>query len=265
MKAPEEWATLPLHRGARAVVTAGASGIGRAIADRLISQGCHVAICDISDEELASYSAAHPEHLAVKADVSDELQVNRFFEQVGNELCGLDILINNAGIAGETGQIENLDADAWRRCVNVGLTGHFLCAAQAVPMIRAAGGGSIVNISSVAGKFGYAFRTPYASVKYGVIGLTESLAKETGGDAIRVNAVLPGIVEGPRIQQVIAARAVTEGVSVEEMTCRYLANISMKTMVQAKDIAELVSFLVSPLCRYVSGQAIAVCGNVETL
>src|SRR5690606_4649552 len=133
------------------------------------------------------------------------------------------------------------------------------------PAIRQAGGGSIINISSVAGRFGYAFRSPYSAAKFGVIGLTETLAKELGPDNIRVNAILPGIVEGPRIRGVIADRARQVGVSVEEMTEQYLSKISMRRMVTQEDVANMVAFLVSPMAANVSGQSIAVCGNVETL
>lgn len=261
----KDWNTLGIHKGARAIVTAGASGIGRAITDRLAGQGCRVVVCDISEKALADFSDSHPEQKAIKADVSSDTDVNALFAQATDHLGGLDILVNNAGIAGETGRVENLDAAEWRKCLDVSLTGQFLCAARAVPAIRAAGGGSVINISSVAGKFGYAFRTPYASAKYGIIGLTESLAKELGPDGIRVNAVLPGIVEGPRIQGVIADRARQTGVSHAEMERQYLEKVSMRQMVTARDIAEMVSFLASPLARLVSGQSISVCGNVETL
>lgn len=260
-----QWRSLPLLQAKRAVVTAGASGIGRDIADLLISQGCAVAVCDIADAALGDFRAKHPGALAVKADVASAEDVDRLFDSVNEEFGGLDILVNNAGIAGQTARVEDLDPAEWRRCLDVTLTGNYLCARRAVPLIRAAGGGSIVNISSVAGRFGYAYRTPYSSAKYGVIGLTESLAKELGPDNIRVNAVLPGIVEGPRIRSVIKARAEQTGVSEAEMEKQYLDKVSMRRMVTQQDIADTVAFLVSPLAQMVSGQSIAVCGNVETL
>lgn len=264
-KALNHWRTAPFLKGKRAIVTAGAGGIGRSIADLLIAQGCAVAVCDISDAALENFRATHPGSTGITADVASENDVERFFSEAVGALGGLDILVNNAGIAGQTGRVEDQDPEKWRRCLDVTLTGSYLCARSAVPTIRNAGGGSIINISSVAGRFGYAYRTPYSSAKYGIIGLTESLAKELGPDNIRVNAVLPGIVEGPRIQHVIAARAEQTGVSAEEMTREYLSKVSMRRMVTQDDVANTVAFLVSPMAGMVSGQSIAVCGNVETL
>jgi NAD(P)-dependent dehydrogenase (short-subunit alcohol dehydrogenase family) len=251
--------------GHRSVVTAGASGIGRTIADTLIATGAHVAICDVSDDFLADFKRAHPNALALKTDVGDETQVEAFFTRAENELGGLDSLINNAGIAGPTGRVDEISPADWRRCIEVCLTGQFLCAHFAVPMIRKSGGGAIVNMSSAAGRFGYAFRTPYSSAKWGVIGFTQSLAKELGPDNIRVNAILPGIVEGPRMEGVIRARAEQLGVTYEEMEARYLEKVSLRRMVSQEDVANTVLFLLSPAGRNISGQSLGVCGNVEAL
>ena len=133
--------------------------------------------------------------------------VDRLFDDVRSKLGGLDVLVNNAGIAGPTGKIEDLSLADWRRTLDVDLTGQFLCARRAVPMLKQAGGGAIINMSSAAGRFGYAFRTPYAAAKWGVIGLTQSLAKELGPSNIRVNAILPGVIKGPRMEKVIRDRA----------------------------------------------------------
>jgi NAD(P)-dependent dehydrogenase (short-subunit alcohol dehydrogenase family) len=132
-------------------------------------------------------------------------------------------------------------------------------------LIKAAGGGAIVNMSSSAGRHGYAFRTPYAAAKWGVIGLTQSLAKEVGPAGIAVNAILPGIVRGPRMEGVIRARAGQLGVSYEEMEQEYLSRVSLRRMVSQQDVAHMVLFLLSPLGANISGQSIGVCGNVETL
>jgi NAD(P)-dependent dehydrogenase (short-subunit alcohol dehydrogenase family) len=251
--------------GLRVVITAGASGIGRAIADTLIAYGSKVHICDVSDEFLADFSAAYPDAGASKVDVSDDAQVDRLFDDAAGSLGGLDALVNNAGIAGPTGGIDEIDPAEWRRCIEVCLTGQFLCARRAVPMIKAAGGGSIVNMSSAAGRFGYAYRTPYSSAKFGIIGLTNSLAKELGPSNIRVNAILPGIVEGPRMFGVIQARADQVGVSYEEMEKTYLDRISMRRMVTNQDVANTVAFLFSKPGESISGQSIGVDRNVETL
>jgi NAD(P)-dependent dehydrogenase (short-subunit alcohol dehydrogenase family) len=252
-------------RDQRVLVTAGGSGIGYAIAATLSRLGARVAICDISqsllDEAQNSVSLAH----ATLADVSREEDVDRMFEEVSSSLGGLDALINNAGIAGPTGGVDEISTEDWRRCIDICLTGQFLCARRAVPMLKASGGGSIVNMSSAAGKHGYAFRTPYSAAKFGVIGFTQSLAKELGPHAIRVNAILPGIVEGPRIENVISNRARQLGISHEEMTERYLENVSLRRMVSPYDVATMVAFLLSNAGINISGQSLGVDGNVETL
>jgi NAD(P)-dependent dehydrogenase (short-subunit alcohol dehydrogenase family) len=199
-----------LPKTLRVVVTARASGIGRAAADLLIARGAQVHICDVSDAFLADYRAAHPKAGVTKADVASDADVARLFDDVKVSVGGLDALINNAGIAGPTGGVEEITPEDWRRTIDICLTGQFLCAHFAVPMLKAAGGGSIVNLSSAAGCFGYAFRTPYSAAKFGVIGLTP---KELGPANIRVNAILPGIVEGPRMTGGIAARAKQTGVA----------------------------------------------------
>jgi NAD(P)-dependent dehydrogenase (short-subunit alcohol dehydrogenase family) len=249
----------------RVIVTAGASGIGRAIADRLIAAGAKVAICDVSEAFLADFRKAHPKVPAFAADVAAEAEVDNLFKLAGRALGGLDALVNNAGIAGPTGAVDEIDPVDWRRCIDICLTGQFLCTRRAVPMIRKAGGGSIVNMSSAAGRFGYAFRTPYSAAKWGVVGFTQSLAKELGPHNIRVNAILPGIVQGPRIDRVIAARAKQVGISRKEMTRRYLERVSLRRMVTADDVAATVAFLMSPDGASISGQSVGVCGNVESL
>ena len=254
-----------LKPGMRVVVSAGASGIGRAISDMLIEHGAKVHICDVSDDFIADFKRAHPGHGATRADVSKEADVEKFFTEAKASLGGLDALINNAGIAGPTGGIDEIKPEDWRRCIDIDLTGQFLCARLAVPMIKAAGGGAVVNMSSSAGRHGYAFRTPYAAAKWGIIGLTQSLAKELGPDNIRVNAILPGIVEGPRMEKVISDRAGQLGIAYAEMEKQYLQRVSLRRMVSPHDVAAMVLFLLSPLGENISGQSLGVDGNVETL
>jgi NAD(P)-dependent dehydrogenase (short-subunit alcohol dehydrogenase family) len=254
-----------LAEGLRVVVTAGASGIGRAVSDLLIARGARVHICDVSDEFLADYRAAYRGARLSKADVSSEADVARLFADVKASLGGLDAIINNAGIAGPTGGVEDILPEDWRRTIDVCLTGQFLCAHHGVPMLKAAGGGAIINLSSAAGRFGYAFRTPYSAAKWGVIGFTQSLAKELGPANIRVNAILPGIVEGPRMTGVIAARAKQTGATYEAMEKTYLDRVSLRRMVTASDVAATVAYLLSPAGRNISGQSLGVDGNVEAL
>ena len=249
----------------RVLVTAGASGIGRAIADLFLDQGAQVHICDVSDTFLADFRSTHPKAGCTKADVSSDSEVKHLFDEIEKSLGGLDILVNNAGIAGPTGGVDEISSEEWRRTLDICLTGQYLCAHHAVPMLKQAGGGAIINLSSAAGRFGYAFRSPYAAAKWGVIGFTQSLAKELGPENIRVNAILPGIVEGTRITGVIQARADQYGVSYAEMEKTYLDRVSMRRMVTAQDVATAALYLASPAGRNISGQSLGVDANVETL
>jgi NAD(P)-dependent dehydrogenase (short-subunit alcohol dehydrogenase family) len=251
--------------GLRVLVTAGAAGIGRAIADRFADEGARVHVCDVDAEALEACRAGRPSYGTTLCDVADEGQVDRLFEAVGDRLGGLDVLVNNAGIAGPTAGIDEIKPADWRRTIDVNLNGQFYCARRAVPLLKAAGDGAIVCISSVAGRLGYAYRTPYAATKWAIVGLVQSLARELGPDGIRVNAILPGIVEGPRIERVISARAAQLGVEYDEMLRDYLGKVSLRRMVSAADIANMAWFLCSDQGRNISGQALSVCGNVETL
>jgi len=251
--------------GQRVIVTAGAGGIGEATVRLLHAEGCRIALCDVSDEALGRIGSDLPGITTLRADVSDEGDVARFFEAALSALGGLDALVNNAGIAGPTGGVEDISVADWRRCLDIGLTGQFLCARLAVPHIKAAGGGSIVNMSSSAGRHGYAYRTPYAAAKWGVIGFTQSLAKELGPSNIRVNAVLPGIVEGPRMDGVIRDRAERLDLSFDEMKAQYLQTVSLRRMVTPQDVAASIAFLMSDAGRNLSAMSFNVDGNVETL
>jgi NAD(P)-dependent dehydrogenase (short-subunit alcohol dehydrogenase family) len=251
--------------GLRVLVTAGAAGIGRAIAEAFAAHEARVYICDISREAVEKCRAERPGIIAAEADVADEAGIDRVFEDVQAKLGGLDVLINNAGIAGPTSEVENIDPREWRRTIDVNLNSHFYCTRRAVPMLKRAEDGAIVNISSVAGRLGYAYRLPYAATKWAIVGMTESLAKELGPCGIRVNAILPGVVAGPRIQRVISERAKATGVSYAEMEKEYLQKASLRRMVTAEDVAQMALFLCSAAGRNISGQPISVCGNVETL
>ena len=214
---------------------------------------------------MADFRSTHPKAGCTKADVSSDSEVKHLFNEIEKSLGGLDILVNNAGIAGPTGGVDEISSEEWRRTLDICLTGQYLCAHHAVPMLKQAGGGAIINLSSAAGRFGYAFRSPSAAAKWGVIGVTQSLAKELGPENIRVNAILPGIVEGPRITGVIQARADQYGVSYAEMEKTYLDRVSMRRMVTAQDVAAAALYLASPAGRNISGQSLGVDANVETL
>ncbi|HVE07732.1 MAG TPA: SDR family oxidoreductase [Paraburkholderia sp.] len=256
--------------GLRVLVTGGASGIGLAIAQAFVETGARVHVCDASaptiDELQKTQQAAASPITATLADVADRGAVDRVFADVAQQLGGLDVLVNNAGIAGPTAGVDEMDPDAWDQTIGINLNAQFYFARRAVPLLREAPhGGSIIALSSVAGRLGYAYRTPYSATKFAIVGLTQSLAIELGPAGIRVNTIQPGIVKGPRIERVIAARAQQLGLSYAEMEQRYLDKISLRRMTTAEEVAATALFLCSPAGMGISGQAISVCGNVEVL
>jgi NAD(P)-dependent dehydrogenase (short-subunit alcohol dehydrogenase family) len=257
--------SLQIKPNLRVLVTAGASGIGRNIAELLAANGARVHICDVNEKLLEDFSKTSPQIGTSCADVSEPLQVEKLFAEVVGSLGGLDVLVNNAGVAGPTAFIDQTSPEDWRRTMDVNLNGTFYCTRLAVPLLRQSRDARIVNISSVAGRLGYPLRSAYAATKWGIIGMTESLAMELGPSGICVNAVLPGIVDGSRMGAVIEARAKETGVSYGQMEREYLSRISLRRMVTACDVAATVLFLCSPAGANISGQSLSVCGNVESL
>ena len=251
--------------GQRALITGAGSGIGKVMAQHFEKAGARIWICDADTNNLEQSLKENPDWNGTPCDVSNENQVDQLFKEMSDSFGGLEILVNNAGIAGPTAPVEEIDPNEWRRSVGVNLNGAFYCTRLATPLLKNSPKASIINISSVAGRLGFARRLPYASTKWAMIGFTESLAKELGPSGIRVNALLPGIVEGPRIEGVFQARAESEGVPYEEVRDRVLNNVSMKRMVSAGDVAEMAVFLCSEAGKNISGQSISVCGNVENL
>lgn len=252
-------------RDRRVVITAAASGIGRVMAVRFLKEGARVHVCDIDSDGLAQLARDHPEIGTTLADVAREEEVARLFDEALARLGGLDVLVNNAGIAGPTGPVERLEPEAWRRCLEVNLTGAFLCTRLAVPHLCQSPAGAIVNIASTAGLFGFPNRTPYAASKWGLIGFTKTLAMELGPKGVRVNAVCPGPVEGDRIERVIAADAAVTGRPLADVREAYLRTNAMRTFIDPESVAELVLFLSSPRARHIHGQVVAVDGYTETL
>jgi len=252
-------------RGMRVLVTAGAAGIGRAFAETFSNAGAKVFICDIDRAALESLRSARPEIGAGIADVADARQVEGLFDAASSFLGGLDVLINNAGIAGPTGRVEDISIADWDRTIAIDLNGMFYCTRLAVPLLKAAGGGSLINLSSVAGRLGFPLRTPYSAAKWAVVGFTKSLAMELGPDNIRVNAIQPGVVEGDRIERVISAKAKALGESPDEIRRSMLSKVSLRRPVSPNDIANMALFLATDAGRNISGQALSVCGNVEAL
>lgn len=249
-------------RGHRVIVTAGAAGIGRAIVEAFLAEGARVATCDIDAEGLATLP---DQVLRQTVDVSDAGALRGFIRASVAELGGLDCLVNNAGIAGPTARIEDIDQAAWDQCLNICLTSQFNASAEAVPHLRESANASIINLSSAAGKLGFRLRTPYAAAKWGVIGLTKSLSIELGPDDIRVNAVLPGLVSGDRQRRVLEAKAQSQGRPIAEIEAQAFAGTSIKHYVTPGQIADQILFLASRRARTISGQAVSVCGDMQML
>jgi NAD(P)-dependent dehydrogenase (short-subunit alcohol dehydrogenase family) len=249
-------------KGLRVLVTAGASGIGRVMARTFSEHGAKVHICDVDEKALAATKKQLPAVTQTVADVSKVAEVERMYADVKKTLHGLDVLINNAGIAGPTGKVEDIKPEDWDRCIAIDLNGMFYVTRKFIPLIKEAGGGSIINLSSIAGRFGFPMRTPYSAAKWAVVGFTQSLAAEAGPDKVRVNCIQPGIVEGDRIDRVIEAKAKSLGVSNEEIRTKMLAGTSLNTTVTAQDIANMALFLASDESRMVTGHVYPVDSGV---
>lgn len=245
----------------RVLITAGAAGIGRAIAATFAASGAKVFICDVDADALSQFRAAYPQIGATLTDVAVPDQVDSMFDAAVARLGGLDVLINNAGITGPTAKVEEISIADWDRTIAIDLNSMFYCARRAVPLLKAAGGGSIINMSSIAGRLGYPLRSPYSAAKWGVIGFTKSLSMELGPSNIRVNALLPGVVEGDRVDRLLRAKARALGVDAAEFRERFVSPISLRRMVSAQDIANMALFLATPAGRSISGQAVSVCGD----
>lgn len=250
-------------KGLRVVVTAGGTGIGRVIAQTFKDNGARVHVCDILPESIEECRKAGLG--ATLADVSDVKQVNALFDAAEAGLGGLDVLINNAGLAGPFSGIENIEIADWERTIAVNLNGMFYCLKRAVPLLKAAGGGLVVNMSSVAGRLGFPFRSPYSASKWAIVGLTQTLAMELGPDNIRVNAIQPGIVDGERHWRNAKRKAALLNITLEEQERRTLSKVSLRRMVSPQDVANMALYLASDLGKTISGQALSVCGNVESM
>jgi NAD(P)-dependent dehydrogenase (short-subunit alcohol dehydrogenase family) len=252
-------------RDLRVLVTAGASGIGLATARAFAREGSRVHVCDVDAKALDALAASDPGMTSSVCDVADPASVARLFDAVTATLGGLDALVNNAGIAGPTAPCEEVGLSEWQRTLAVNLTGQFLCAQRAIPLLKASANPSIANLSSAAGRFGFPNRTPYAASKWGVIGFTKSLSIELGPHGVRVNAICPGSVAGPRIESVYTNKARLRGVAPEVVRDEMIANSSLKRMVSADDIANAIVFLASPLGANISGHALPVDADTQAL
>jgi NAD(P)-dependent dehydrogenase (short-subunit alcohol dehydrogenase family) len=253
-----------MNQPLRVLVSAGASGIGASIVERFRSDGAQVSICDRDEVAVRAATRIDPALHAVVGDVSDAGDTERWVGEVVDLWGGVDVLVNNAGIAGPTALVEDVDPAAWRDCLAVTLDSHFLMARLVVPHLKRQRSGAIVSISSTAGLYGYGMRTPYAAAKWAVIGLTKSLAVELGPFGIRANVVAPGSVEGDRMGRVIEAEAAQRGVSADVVRREYVEGQSVQRLVRPSEIADMCAFLASAQASMVNGQVIAVDGHTET-
>jgi NAD(P)-dependent dehydrogenase (short-subunit alcohol dehydrogenase family) len=253
-----------MSKALRVMVTAGGGGIGAVIASSFARDGASVRTCDLSAEALDALTAREPSVVGSVVDLSDADAINSWCRSAIDDLGGVDVLVNNAGIAGPTADVEDVSLEDWRQCIAIDLDSHFLTCRAAVPVMKQQRSGSIINMSSTAGQLGYGRRTPYAAAKWAVIGLTKSLAIEVGRYGVRVNAICPGSVRGDRMDRVIAAEAAARGVEPTVVEAEYTASQSIGRFVDPQEIADMAVFLGSPESKMVSGQAIAVDGHTET-
>ncbi len=248
----------------RVMITAAAAGIGRAIAKAFYDDGAKVHICDVNEQALAAFREEFPDIAATHVNVANEAEVDTWFDEALEDLGGLDVLVNNAGIKGPTAPIDDIEFTDWRECLAICLDSQFLCARRAAPVMKTQGAGSIINLSSTAGLYGFGNRTPYAAAKWAVIGLTKSLAIELGPHAVRCNAICPGSVSGERMNRVIQGEAELRGVPFDVVANEWNLSHSISRFVEPEEVADMCLFLASPAAKMVTGQAIAVDGHTET-
>ena len=247
----------------RVVVTAGGGGIGLIIAKAFVAAGDRVHVCDVNAEAVERVTRDNPAITGTVCDVADRGAVERFVEEAVDELGGIDVLVNNAGIAGPTTSVENLDPDEWDSVLAVNLTGPFNVTRLAIPHLKKSGNGVIIMMSSVGGRFGYANRSTYATTKRALIALAETLALELGDHGVRVNTIAPGAVSGPRMDGVLQARAAATGRDLNDVLTDALGIQAIKRFADPQDIAELALFLAGEHATTITGQTFAIDGGAK--
>jgi len=250
--------------GLRVIVTAAGAGIGRATAELLADAGALVHVCDIDADRVNDVS--HHKHIdGAVCDVADTASVDAYMAAALKALGGIDVLVNNAGVAGPGGRLDTINPEAVTDTLDVNVTSMFRTSRHAIPVMVDQGSGLIVNISSTAGYLGFPYRSPYAAAKWAVIGLTKTMAMELGEHGVRANAICPGSVAGPRMDHVIKLEAEASGRSASDIRAGFERQVSMRTFMEPTEIAQTIAFLASPLGAKVSGQVISVDGHTETL
>ena len=247
----------------RVLVTAGASGIGREIVRAFAANGAKVFVCDLDAKGLEVLAQEINGLVTKVCDMSKRSDIEQMVPFAAEALGGLDVLVNNAGISGPTAPVEEVNPDDWEKVMQIDLNGTFNVTRLAIPHLKKSAAGVIINMSSVAGRFGYANRSPYSTAKWGLIGFTKTLSIELGPFNIRANAILPGAVEGPRIDKVLEGRAKVSGRSVEEERKSALSIQSLQRFVDPKDIAALAVFLASDAGKSISGQMLPIDNDTQ--
>ena len=244
----------------RVFISAAGAGMGRATALLMHELGARVLVCDVEQAGLQSLPAGIQTY---QCDVSDPNAVDAMFDDFIDE--GLDVLVNNAGIAGPTKALEKVSNQEWRQTMGVCLDSQFYCARRAIPVFRAQQHGVIINMVSAAGILGFPNRSPYVAAKWAVSGLVKTLAMELGVDNIRVNGIVPGNVNGQRMEQVVQQHANADGLTPETVRRMYAIGTSMQCYVEPEEISQLICYLSSDYAKHISGQIIGVDGFTETL
>ena len=250
------------------IISAGASGIGWATTKICVSRGAQVFLCDINEKlinKIKKNKKYKNKIFAYECDVSNENEVINFFSKVLKKNKKIDALINNVGIAGPTGNIEQLDSEEWERTLHVNVVSHFYFTKQAIPLIKKNKTGSIINLSSGAGILGFPLRSPYAASKWAIVGLTKTLAMELGKFRIRVNAICPGTIKGDRMKRVVRDKAKFLKISQKQIEKEFISMASMNTWIYEEDIGKMCAFLISNDSERISGQIIGVDGNAIRL
>jgi len=246
-------------------ISAGGSGIGRCIAEAFLNNDDEVFVCDINAQSLEQFQKDFPKLHIYACDLAKPEQIKLMFAEAIQKLGHIDVLVNNTGISGPTIAADELSLDDWNTVINLNLNSTFLITQLAIPLLKQSGAGVIINMSSIAGRLGYPYRLAYSTSKWGLIGFTKTLSMELGADNIRVNAILPGAVDGDRVQRVLQARADVAQSSLEKVTQNALKNQSLKYFVNPKHIADLCLFLVSESGRSISGQILPIDGDKQCL
>ena len=250
------------------IISAGASGIGFAIAKVCLSKGAIVYLCDINEKQinrLRKHPLNNKRLFSYVYDASNEYDVSNFFLEIKKKTKKIDALINNVGVAGPTGNLEELESDDWEKTLKINVISHFYFSKLAIPMLKMNKGGSIINLSSGAGIMGFPLRSPYAASKWAVIGMTKTLAMELGKFKIRVNAICPGTIKGDRMVRVIRDKAKFLNISKKNIEKEFISMASMNSWIYEDDIAQMCGFLISKDAERISGQIIGVDGNATRL